>query len=518
MSRTIQLAVSKGLSDKLALTNLVYLNPDDAAYLSTPERVTMLPQPNYCVVKDLVYSFAAMKEVPKGEISMNNSQRSGSNVALGDRIPVEPWLPKEKALYLGSVKLEVDFLLKSRPAGDAFDVGRMQEALLKGFQFQVLAVDQKFAFSFNDITLMLRVASLTAVELEKLVGGATPTAGGPAAANPTRARGILVKQSAVTFVKAPSSAIKLTGESSGGPAPSSVTFRPDWNFESMGIGGLDSEFSDIFRRAFASRVFPPSVVAKLGIHHVKGILLYGPPGTGKTLMARQIGKMLTGREPKVVNGPEVLNKFVGQSEENVRNLFKDAEAEYAAKGDDSDLHILIFDELDAICRQRGTRADGTGVGDTVVNQLLSKIDGVNALNNILIIGMTNRKDMIDEALLRPGRLEVHMEISLPDAKGRLQIIKIHTSKMATSGLLDQSVPLEWLAQQTKNFSGAEIEGLVKSAASFALNRQINPKDLTKPVDPSKIKVMKQDFEAALAEVKPAFGAVRVPLACILCRV
>jgi vesicle-fusing ATPase len=223
-------------------------------------------------------------------------------------------------------------------------------------------------------------------------------------------------------------------------------------------------------------------------------------------MARQIGKMLTGREPKVVNGPEVLNKFVGQSEENIRNLFKDAESEYQAKGDDSDLHILIFDELDAICRQRGTRADGTGVGDTVVNQLLSKIDGVNALNNILIIGMTNRKDMIDEALLRPGRLEVHMEISLPDAKGRLQIIKIHTAKMQTSGLLDPSVPLEWLAQQTKNFSGAEIEGLVKSAASFALNRQINPKDLTKPVDPSKIKVTKPDFEAALAEVKPAFGA------------
>src|SRR6185437_12194180 len=136
------------------------------------------------------------------------------------------------------------------------------------------------------------------------------------------------------------------------------------------------------------------------------------------------------------------------------------------------------------------------------------MDGVNQLNNILIIGMTNRKDMIDEALLRPGRLEVHMEISLPDAKGRLQIIKIHTSKMVSSGLLDQSVPLEWLAQQTKNFSGAEIEGLVKSAASFALNRQINPKDLTKPIDPAKVRVARADFEAALAEVKPAFGAAR----------
>jgi vesicle-fusing ATPase len=93
------------------------------------------------------------------------------------------------------------------------------------------------------------------------------------------------------------------------------------------------------------------------------------------------------------------------------------------------LHIIIFDEIDAICKQRGSKNDGTGVGDSIVNQLLSKMDGVEQLNNILVIGMTNRLDMIDEALLRPGRLEVHMEISLPDEKGRLQILKIHTSSV-----------------------------------------------------------------------------------------
>jgi len=95
----------------------------------------------------------------------------------------------------------------------------------------------------------------------------------------------------------------------------------------MGIGGLDTEFGAIFRRAFASRVFPPGLVDKLGIQHVKGILLHGPPGTGKTLMARQIGKMLNAREPKIVNGPEILNKYVGASEENIRKLFADAETE-----------------------------------------------------------------------------------------------------------------------------------------------------------------------------------------------
>ncbi len=146
-------------------------------------------------------------------------------------------------------------------------------------------------------------------------------------------------------------------------------------------------------------------------------------------MARQIGKMLNSKEPLIVNGPEVLNKFVGQSEENIRKLFAPAEAEYKEKGEESSLHIIIFDELDAICRQRGSKNDGTGTGDSIVNQLLSKMDGVNQLNNILIIGMTNRLDMIDEALLRPGRLEIHMEISLPDESGRLQILKVHTTKV-----------------------------------------------------------------------------------------
>lgn len=103
------------------------------------------------------------------------------------------------------------------------------------------------------------------------------------------------------------------------------------------------------------------------------------------------------------------------------------------------------------------------------------MDGVDQLNNILIIGMTNRLDMIDEALLRPGRLEVHMEISLPDESGRLQILKIHTNKMSTNGIMDSDVSLDELSALTKNFSGAELGGLVKSATSFAFNRHVKVK-------------------------------------------
>jgi vesicle-fusing ATPase len=157
-------------------------------------------------------------------------------------------------------------------------------------------------------------------------------------------------------------------------------------------------------------------------------------------------------------------------------------------GDASMLHIVILDEMDAICKQRGSVKDGTGVSDSVVNQLLSKIDGVDSLNNILLIGMTNRKDMIDDALLRPGRLEVHVEIGLPDKQGRIQVLNIHTKRMRENKRLTAEVfqKIDELAEKTKNFSGAELEGLVKAASSYALTRCVDVKDLSKAPDESKL--------------------------------
>jgi hypothetical protein len=134
------------------------------------------------------------------------------------------------------------------------------------------------------------------------------------------------------------------------------------------------------------------------------------------------------------------------------------------------------------------------------------MDGVDQLNNILIIGMTNRIDMIDEALLRPGRLEVHMEISLPDENGRLQILSIHTQKMRTNKVMDEDVDLFKLAASTKNFSGAEIGGLIKSATSFAFNRHVKVGTMAGISDDvENLKVNMNDFLSALEEVHPAFG-------------
>jgi len=134
------------------------------------------------------------------------------------------------------------------------------------------------------------------------------------------------------------------------------------------------------------------------------------------------------------------------------------------------------------------------------------MDGVDRLNNILVIGMTNRLDMIDEALLRPGRLEVHMEISLPDERGRYQILRIHTAKMRENKVMDKDVDMNELAQQTKNYSGAEIEGFIKSATSFALNRHVKVGTLAGISDDvENLRVNRDDFMRALDEIKPAFG-------------
>ncbi|KAF9506121.1 hypothetical protein BS47DRAFT_1353273 [Hydnum rufescens UP504] len=483
-------------SNELTLANCVFANPSDLLQHGT--HVLINNKFPVTIRHDPTPTGVATKVQP-GAIGVTSYHRQWIGLSPGDVVNVEPidFSMMGNDCYLGSIDVEVSFLKRNAQATEVFDADDMARAYINAFNGMVFSPSQIVVFDFHGQTIRGLVTGISLVELAK--GGRHETL----SASPSL--GLLMDQTDVNFMKASDSTIKL--KTSAKKAPPNAILAPNFKFEDMGIGGLDTEFAAIFRRAFASRVFPPGLVEKLGIQHVKGLLLYGPPGTGKTLMARQIGKMLNAREPKIVNGPEILDKFVGKSEENIRKLFADAEAEYKAKGDESGLHIIIFDELDAITRQRGTgSAGGTGVGDTVVNQLLSKMDGVDQLNNILVIGMTNRKDMIDEALLRPGRLEVHMEISLPDEHGRLQILNIHTAKMRTNGVMDRDVRLDELAALTKNFSGAEIGGLVKSATSFAFNRHVKVGTMAGISDDiENLRVNRDDFMHALGEVQPAFG-------------
>lgn len=410
----MQFIVVKSPSEALALTNCAVICSHDAKALGTEYLL---------VAQKFILTVKVSETVVKGTVGLASSHRNWLQVALNDLLSVESFDPTKvnADCYLATARFEVELFKKASQPSLTFDTDRMAEVFLQNYARQVFTVGQPFVMDFGGHNLSLRAHSLIGIS-------------GSARTDEAKVRpqwGIVLPKTEVRFSRSSESTIKLVG---GQQVNTNAVIQPDFKFEDMGIGGLDQEFWVIFRRAFVSRIYPQDLVQKLGIRHVKGLVLYGPPGTGKTLMARQIARMLHAREPKIVNGPEILNKYVGQSEENIRTLFKDAELEYKSKGDNSQLHIIIFDELDAICRQRGGRNDGTGVGDSVVNQLLAKMDGVEELNNILVIGMTNRLDMLDEALLRPGRFEVQLEIGLPSLEGRVQILKIHTNTVFFMGL------------------------------------------------------------------------------------
>ncbi|SPC60732.1 probable SEC18 - vesicular-fusion protein, functional homolog of NSF [Ustilago sp. UG-2017b] len=472
------------------------------------------------VLVDGMYVFTAKADttgqIEPGTLGTALLQRKWAGLSVqGQVVQAESYDPFAfgNSVYLGSIDIEVAYFRKGETAPQAYDTEEMAKTFTRAFESHIFTVGQRLVLEFKGMLMVATITGVEVVELHEIQerGRNAPT-DNHGGSRPSRSdRGILIAQTQVNFSAAQDGGVKL--KASGNRPPPNAILQPNFKFEDMGVGGLDKEFANIFRRAFASRIFPPALVEKLGIQHVKGMVLYGPPGTGKTLLARQIGKMLNAREPKIVNGPEVFNKYVGGSEENVRKLFADAEAEQKAKGDESQLHIIILDELDAMVRQRGSGGAGaTSAGDNVVNTLLAKLDGVEQLNNILVIGMTNRLDMIDEALLRPGRLEVHVEVSLPDEFGRRQILNIHTNKMKSNGVMDSDVNINDLAALTKNFSGAEIAGLIKSATSFAFNRHVKVGTMAGiSNDVEDMKVSHQDFLNALEEVKPAFGVAEEEL-------
>jgi vesicle-fusing ATPase len=471
----------------LAFTNKAYVSQSDLVQLCTS-----IPKNGlfYVEVKGCIFSLEAHKNMEVGTIALNKVQREYAKIGLSQDVFAKQYVPAPNA-ELGTCKCEVDFYMKPASDQSVLEIKEEEiEAIFRQrFTSQVVAVGQPIPLDYNG-------------QLVKFViQGLMPPDFGDGNAPTKVSSGILASHTEIDFQQGSSGKLRVLSNK----VQQRSIFRPDFNFEELGIGGLKKEFGDIFRRAFAARVFPPHVVRDLGINHVRGMLLHGPPGTGKTLIARKLAKFLKAAEPKIVNGPEILNKYVGQAEENIRNLFADAEKEYKLQGENSQLHVVIFDEIDSICKSRGSNRDGTGVHDSIVNQLLSKIDGVDSLNNILLIGMTNRMDLIDEALLRPGRLEVHVEISLPDESGRVEILNIHSKSMREKGYLDPGVSIEDIAAQTKNFSGAELEGLIRSATSFALNRKVNVNDLAKSKDMGNISVTRQDFDLALSEIKPAFG-------------
>jgi len=243
------------------------------------------------------------------------------------------------------------------------------------------------------------------------------------------------------------------------------------------IGGLPA-VKEAVKEAVELPLKKPKVFEKMGIRPIKGILFYGPPGTGKTLMARAVANESEANFISI-SGAQVLSKYVGESEKTIREIFRKARTASPC--------ILFIDEIDALApRRSGHGGEGTRVIERVVDTLLTEMDGMQNLKNVVVIGATNRPDILDQALLRAGRFDRVIEIPAPDEKGRLEILKIHTSNMP----LSKDVDLKELAKMSEGYTGADIENLTREAGMLAIRENAK-------------KVMMKHFENSFNAVFPS---------------
>ena len=257
------------------------------------------------------------------------------------------------------------------------------------------------------------------------------------------------------------------------------------------IGGLD-EVKEELKEAVEWPLKYPEAFLGLGITPPKGILLYGPPGTGKTLLAKAVANESEANFI-AIKGPEVLSKWVGESEKNIREIFR--KARQAAPT------VIFIDEIDAIAPRRGT--DVNRVTDRLINQLLTEMDGIQENSGVVVIAATNRPDIIDPALLRPGRFDRLILVPAPDEKARLEIFKVHTRRVPLAG----DVSLEELAKRTEGYTGADIEAVVREAAMIAMRRALQEGIIRPGMKADeirgKVKVTMKDFESALKKIGPS---------------
>jgi len=257
------------------------------------------------------------------------------------------------------------------------------------------------------------------------------------------------------------------------------------------IGGIGEQLQKV-REMIELPLKHPILFRRLGIDPPRGVLLHGPPGTGKTLIAKAVASE-TNAHFTSINGPEIISKYYGESEKQLREIFDEAAANTPA--------IIFIDELDSIAPKR---EDVTGeVERRVVAQLLTLLDGMQGRDNVVVIGATNRRDAIDPALRRPGRFDRELEIGVPDKNGRKEIIDIHTRGMPISDDFD----MDWLLDNSYGFVGADISALVRESAMKALRRYLPEIDLDEEQIPpevlEKMEVKMSDFRQAIKEIEPS---------------
>ncbi|QSG09540.1 CDC48 family AAA ATPase [Halapricum desulfuricans] len=263
---------------------------------------------------------------------------------------------------------------------------------------------------------------------------------------------------------------------------------PDVSWED--VGGL-GDTKERLRETIQWPLEYPEVFEQMDMQAAKGVLLYGPPGTGKTLLAKAVANEAQSNFISV-KGPELLNKYVGESEKGVREVFEKARSNAPT--------VVFFDEIDSIAGERGQGMGDSGVGERVVSQLLTELDGIEDLEDVVVVATTNRPDLIDPALLRPGRLDRHVHVPVPDEEARRKIFEVHTQDKP----LAEDVDLDELAAETDGYVGADIEALCREASMAASREFINsvsPEEVDDSV--SNVRIGREHFEDAMDEVGPS---------------
>ena len=290
---------------------------------------------------------------------------------------------------------------------------------------------------------------------------------------------------AVAVIVVPSTKFVLSDK----PAKLLATEIPQISYED--IGGLNDEIKKV-REMIELPLRYPELFERLGVEAPKGVLLHGPPGTGKTLLAKAVANESEANFISI-KGPEVLSKWVGESEKAVREVFR--------KARQASPTIIFFDELDSITPVRGSGLGSSQVTERVISQILTELDGLEELKDVVVIAATNRLDIVDPALLRPGRFDKLLSIPIPDLDARKEILKIHLEKKP----LAEDVKIDELAEKTQGYSGADLAGLANTTSMLVIKEHIiKSKTLEKAKEKLKeLKISMKDFEKTLIKMKPS---------------
>ncbi|RQG97194.1 AAA family ATPase [Natrarchaeobius chitinivorans] len=411
--------------------------------------------------------------VPENVVQIDGDTRANAGVHIGDTVTVRT---KDKSAIREAERVT----LTAPPAlSDRQQAITTREATKKlrnrpvrvGEQIRIEGVDQEpFRVVDTDPDGDVRITSTTTIRVVDPSGAPLDDAGTEAGS------GVGGDESDAT-----GSAVESSGTTDAGDLdPESV---PGVTYED--IGGLDEEL-ELVREMIELPLSEPELFQRLGVEPPSGVLLYGPPGTGKTLIARAVANEVDARF-ETISGPEIMSKYKGESEEQLRRTFETARENAPT--------IVFFDEIDSIA---GTR-DGEGDAENrIVGQLLTLMDGLDGRGEVIVIGATNRVDSIDPALRRGGRFDREIQIGVPDATGRKEILEVHTRGMP----LADEVSVDAIARRTHGFVGADLDAVASEAAMAAIRDRPTDGDERAEWNREPV-VTKRHFDEALASVEPS---------------